>query len=252
MAIPMPGHSVSSKEEAGVLEDIRRLKELVDEHDVVFLLTDTRESRWLPTLLCANANKVAINAALGFDTYLVMRHGASPLLDAQSTSDEAQSRLGCYFCNDVVAPLDSTANRTLDQQCTVTRPGLAPIAASLAVELAVALLHHPLGVLAPADQGTSLTDNTEHPLGIMPHQVRGFIAHYAQLVVTGQAFDKCTACSSTVVNEFRERGENFVLEVLNRPNYLEDLTGLTELLSDIQNKDLDWDDELEPSDDADF
>jgi ubiquitin-like modifier-activating enzyme ATG7 len=55
-----------------------------------------------------------------------------------------------------------------------------------------------------------------------------------------------------VVNEFRERGENFVLEVLNRPNYLEDLTGLTELLSDIQNKDLDWDDELEPSDDADF
>jgi len=27
----------------------------------------------------------------------------------------------------------------------VTRPGLAPIAAALAVELAVALLHHPLG-----------------------------------------------------------------------------------------------------------
>lgn len=53
-------------------------------------------------------------------------------------------------------------------------------------------------VLAPADQGTSLTDNTEHPLGIMPHQVRGFIAHYAQLTVTGHAFDKCTACSPTV------------------------------------------------------
>lgn len=27
----------------------------------------------------------------------------------------------------------------------MTRPGLAPIAAALAVELAVALLHHPLG-----------------------------------------------------------------------------------------------------------
>lgn len=53
-------------------------------------------------------------------------------------------------------------------------------------------------LLAPAEQGSSLTDNTEHPLGIMPHQVRGFIAHYAQLVVTGHAFDKCTACSATV------------------------------------------------------
>lgn len=58
MSIPMPGHPVSSNEVAGVLEDCRRLKELVDEHDVIFLLTDTRESRWLPTLLCADANKV--------------------------------------------------------------------------------------------------------------------------------------------------------------------------------------------------
>lgn len=35
--------------------------------------------------------------------------------------------------------------RSLDQQCTVTRPGLAPMAAALAVELAVNILHHPEG-----------------------------------------------------------------------------------------------------------
>ena len=64
MSIPMPGHSVSNTEEAGVLDDIRRLKELVDEHDVVFLLTDTRESRWLPTVLCADANKVRTHSLL--------------------------------------------------------------------------------------------------------------------------------------------------------------------------------------------
>ena len=55
---------------------------------------------------------MAINAALGFDTYLVMRHGAGPFVgcessDIASSSSAGQTlRLGCYFCNDVVAPLD--------------------------------------------------------------------------------------------------------------------------------------------------
>lgn len=68
MAIPMPGHPVPSQEEASVLSDCRRLHDLVDSHDVIFLLTDTRESRWLPALLCANSNKVFLLclSSLGF------------------------------------------------------------------------------------------------------------------------------------------------------------------------------------------
>jgi ubiquitin-like modifier-activating enzyme ATG7 len=58
MEIPMPGHPVSPGEAAGVLQDCKRLEELVASHDAIFLLTDTRESRWLPTLLCTNENKV--------------------------------------------------------------------------------------------------------------------------------------------------------------------------------------------------
>lgn len=48
------------------------------------------------------------------------------------------------------------------------------------------------------------------------------------------------------MREFREKGVEFILEVLNRPNYLEDLTGLTELLRITDDEPLVWDD------DADF
>ncbi|THU44505.1 hypothetical protein C4D60_Mb02t08080 [Musa balbisiana] len=254
LSIPMPGHPVPTNEISRVLEDCERLRDLIASHDVTFLLTDTRESRWLPALLCASENKIAITAALGFDSYLVMRHGAGPLYE----SDQANSlstvdgnggqRLGCYFCGDVVAPIDSTSNRTLDQQCTVTRPGLAPIASALAVELLVGLLHHPNGIHAPGEIANSIMSSSEQPFGILPHQIRGLLPQYSQMTLIGHASNSCTACSTTVVSEFRRRGMEFILQAIDHPTYLEDLTGLTELIESANSFKLDWVDETDDAD----
>ncbi|KAK8580616.1 hypothetical protein V6N12_070877 [Hibiscus sabdariffa] len=221
------GHSyawTSSQEEKSVLEDCKRRSDLIDSHDVIFLLTDTRESRWHPMLLCANTNKITITAALGFDSFLVMRHGPGPLnsipnLRAETetslaagkdnlalTNTDGRHRLGCYYCNDVVAPTDSTSNRMLDQQCTVTRPGLAPMASALAVELLAGILHHPNGIFADAEIADSNTGgNFELPLGILPHQIRGSLPHFQQMTLVGHSSNNCTACCSTVVWEYRKR-----------------------------------------------
>lgn len=68
--------------------------------------------------------QITITSALGFDSFLVMRHGPGPFSTTHDVKAEAANalsadmynlalnnrdggqRLGCYFCNDVVAPTD--------------------------------------------------------------------------------------------------------------------------------------------------
>jgi ubiquitin-like modifier-activating enzyme ATG7 len=202
LQIPMPGHA-----DANVEANLSQLDALVREHDCVVLLTDTWESRWLPTVLGAAHEKMVINAALGFDSLVVMRHGGPTC--------------GCYFCSDVVAPRDSTRNRTLDQQCTVTRPGLAPIAGALVVELLVGLVHHPLQRLAPA--------GAQSLLGALFHQCRLFLPQMDIAKIQGMAFAECTACSPKMVAAYRANGLGLVQNALADPSSLERVTGLAEL-----------------------
>ena len=51
-----------------------------------------------------------MNAALGFDSFVVMRHGIKRSNPQQGAAASAfmkkipGNKLGCYFCNDVVGP----------------------------------------------------------------------------------------------------------------------------------------------------
>lgn len=63
MSIPMPGHPVNFSQAtlSQAQRDVEQLEKLISEHDVVFLLMDTRESRWLPTVIAASKRKVGRN-----------------------------------------------------------------------------------------------------------------------------------------------------------------------------------------------
>ncbi|TWW61928.1 ATG7 ATG12-activating enzyme E1 [Takifugu flavidus] len=291
MSIPMPGHPVSFSQAtlSQAQEDVEQLEKLISEHDVIFLLMDTRESRWLPTVIAASKRKppedgyncghggrdlvssntqLVVNAALGFDTFVVMRHGlkkppatlsvsagpdSSPSCSSASSSSSTPAggaasfsgsslfsnipghKLGCYFCNDVVAPGDSTRDRTLDQQCTVSRPGLAMIAGALAVEMMVSILQHSEGGYAVASSSDDRMNEPPTSLGLVPHQIRGFLSRFDNVLPASLAFDKCTACSATVLDHYEREGFSFLSKVFNSSHsFLEDLTGLTLLHQETQ------------------
>ena len=241
LSIPMPGHPVSEGELRSTKAVVAQLEELVQQHDVVFLLLDTREARWLPTVLCYAMDKICINAAMGFDTYLVMRHGfrggEPPEVEAPREKGVIPGeKLGCYFCNDIVAPTNSTRDRTLDQQCTVSRPGMAYITSSLAVELAVSILQHPLIGRAPADGGEETA--SQCILGSVPHQIRGFLSRFQTVQPSGELFVSCTGCASIIIEKYKNEGFDFLMQVFNINSFLEDLTGLTELFAATRDIDL--------------
>ncbi|GHJ84564.1 hypothetical protein NliqN6_0966 [Naganishia liquefaciens] len=245
MSIPMPGHPVSPQAESETRDTVDRLERMIREHDAVFLLMDSRESRWLPTLIGAKENKIVINAALGFDSWLVMRHGSVEGVSAAFVGEK--KRLGCYFCNDIVAPTDSLTDRTLDQMCTVTRPGIAPIAAGSACELLVSLIQHPDGINAPGENLDSMqsdiSNDKRSPLGLVPHQLRGFLGQFRTMLIEGAAYDRCTGCSTKIIDEYKQNGFSMLLRAFNESDYLQKVTGLDQLYEEGEAalEAVDWD-----------
>jgi hypothetical protein len=88
------------------------------------------------------------------------------------------------------------------------------LASALAIELLVAMLHSPLLDSAPADTPSNgHLPNESNPVGLIPHQIRGFVANYSNMLIVGHAYDRCTACSAHVLHGYkvlsRKRKKNF-------------------------------------------
>lgn len=143
----------------------------------------------------------------------------------------------------------SMKDQTLDQQCTVTRPGVAAIASALLVEMLTSLLQHPLknGAPAPQIKGGIIPDRDppQHPLGLVPHQIRGYVSTFQNLVIRGQSYDSCSACSPKVLEAYRGDGWGFVKRALQEKDYVAELSGLAEVQRRAEEAagDVDWDEE---------
>ena len=201
--IPMPGHSISAASKDKTRENLLVFENLVKEADAIFILVDSREARWLPTLLAKYHSKTIINVALGFDSFLAL------------------SGDSCYFCGDIVAPRDSLKDRTLDQQCTVTRPGLSMTACGYAVEQYI----------------STLDDCFE-----CCHHLRGSVDTKLNSKISSVKFDKCVACSVNVLESYREDGFDFIVKVCEDSNVIETICGIEKMIDNVEEIE-EWDDD---------
>ena len=108
----------------------------------------------------------------------------------------------------------------MDQQCTVTRPGLSYFASAFSVELLVSLLQI---------DSKDPPNKTNSRLGAIPHQIRGNLFTQEVFNLAGSAFENCTCCSQSILSAFRKNPWEFVKKCCNEPNELENISGLTEL-----------------------
>ena len=218
ITIPLPGRTlIDEKAKEEYFKNLEILENQIKECDIMFLLTDSRESRWYPTVIAKAYNKLVITAAIGFDSYLVMRHGNN------------ENKLGCYFCTDISTPGDTSGNRTLDQQCTISRPGVSMICSGLATELAMSCGNTAL------NKGDRDDD--------IPHQIRGNLINYEMQLFNFKYNTNCVACSDNTIKTYLEDREGFAVGVMNDPYYIEKTCGIHELIKNVKlENDNDMDD----------
>lgn len=127
------------------------------------------------------------------------------------------------------------------------------MASAQLVELLASIQQHPDGARAPApkistSQSSSARveyerDPPTHPLGLIPHQIRGFAATFQNMMISGQSYDCCSACSPKIVEEYKRSGWEFIKRALTEKDYITELSGLAEVqrAAEAAADDVDWD-----------
>ena len=75
----------------------------------------------------------------------------------------------------------------------------------------------------------------------LPHQIRGSVRTFEQLLPNFPAFDRCIACSDQILTSFRDAGPLFVERICNDVSgkTLEEISGISELTRDLDELDID-------------
>ena len=99
----------------------------------------------------------------------------------------------------------------------------------------VTMLHHPEGWEAGHEEAPELSSATTTALGVAPHQVRFFQKFFRPLLLGARRFTHCTACSTPVLQAYRERGYRLVEDVGRDPRAAEELSGLAEMKRSMEH-----------------
>ena len=74
----------------------------------------------------------------------------------------------------------------------------------------------------------------ESILGLIPHQLRGFLGQFRNVPIVGAAYDRCTGCSETVLEAYERDGFEMLLKAFNDTEFLPELTGLKRMYEETQ------------------
>ena len=101
--------------------------------------------------------------------------------------------------------------------------------------------------MAPKPAHPSLPAPFKHPLGTIPHTIRGYLSTFSNIQVEGTPYDCCSACSDTVIAAYEKDPWEFVQKALNEKGWVEEMSGLAEVQrkADAAADDVEWEEEDE-------